>query len=232
MVKLEEVSKSYNVQGRGQVRVLEQINFELKNGEFAYVVGGTGAGKSTMFRLIATEESPTMGGVSLFGYRLAKVSSSTLRAIRQSIGYVPQDIRLISDLSVYDNIALAISLGGRRVISMECKQRIADILERLGLAAKKDQMAKTLSGGESQRVAVARALARGPDLVIADEPTGAQDREFAWSLMDLFLKSNLIKKSAVLIATHDRDIVRRVRRRCVTLRSGKIISEELQPCMY
>src|SRR4051812_27658763 len=109
MISLRAVSKSYP----GNARVLDQINLELKKGEFLYLVGGTGAGKSTLLRLLATEEAATSGSVSLFGYSVNTASSSTIRAIRQSIGYVPQDVRLISDLTVMDNIALSVSLGGR-----------------------------------------------------------------------------------------------------------------------
>src|SRR4051794_40771793 len=117
MVLLNGVSKSYH----GQSRVLDQINLDLKKGDFLYVVGGTGAGKSSLLRILATEESPSTGAVSLFGYNLATVSPSTLRAIRQVIGYVPQDTRLIPDLSVYDNVALSLSLAGRRAISAQSR---------------------------------------------------------------------------------------------------------------
>jgi len=226
MVVLSGVSKSYF----GQSQVLDQVSLELKKGDFLYVVGGSGAGKSSLLRLIATEEAPSRGTVSLFGYDLSRVSPSTLRAIRQSLGYVPQDVRLIPDLSVYDNVALSLSLAGRRVLSTQSKAKISELLNRLGLDAKRDKLAGTLSGGEAQRVAVARALVRAPELIVADEPTGAQDRDFTWSLMDLFLKANLTG-STVVIATHDREIVRRVRKRCATLKGGAISLEE-SLCIY
>jgi cell division transport system ATP-binding protein len=171
-----------------------------------------------------------MGSVSLFGYNLSAVSPATLRAIRQSLGYVPQDIRLIPDLTVYDNIALSISLAGRRMLSAQTKAKISELLNRLGLDSKRDKLASTLSGGEAQRVAVARALVRSPELIIADEPTGSQDRDFTWSLMDLFLKAN-VSGSTVVLATHDREIVRRVRKKCAVLRGGNIALEEAL-CIY
>lgn len=226
MVQLTGVSKSYF----GQTRVLDQVNLELKKGEFLYVVGGSGAGKSSFLRLLATEEAPTNGVVSLFGYNLATASASTLRAIRQCLGYIPQGVHLIPDLTVQDNIALSLSLAGRRGMGLEARTRMNDLMDRLGLAAKKDKLAGTLSGGEAQRVAVARALVRAPELIVADEPTGAQDKEFTWSLMDLFLKSNLTG-ATVLIATHDREIVRRVRKRCAVLKGGKVLLEEAM-CTY
>lgn len=229
MVSLSGVSKSY----QGGAKVLDHIQLELRKGEFLYVVGGTGAGKSTLLRLIATEEPPTYGKLSLFGYDLATASPSTLRAIRQVIGYVPQGVRLIPDLSVYDNVALSVSLAGRAsfAVGAECRARIGELLEKLGLAAKRDLTARALSGGEAQRVAVARALIRNPELIIADEPTGAQDRDSTWALMDLLLRANLAG-AATLVATHDREIVRRVRKRCALLRGGRIHIEEASACLF
>jgi cell division transport system ATP-binding protein len=228
MVSLNSVSKSYF----GQTKVLEQVNLEMKKGDFLYVVGGTGAGKSSLLRLLATEELPTSGSISLFGYNIATASSSTLRAIRQSLGHIPQNVRLIPDLSVYDNVALAVSLAGRRVIATQARGRINELLERLGLAEKREKLAAALSGGEAQRVAVARALARSPELIIADEPTGSQDRDFTWSLMDLFLKAN-VSGASVVVATHDREIVRRVRKRCAVLKDGRMQLEEgSAACFY
>lgn len=226
MVTIKDVSKSYAV----ETKALEQVSLELKQGEFVYLVGGTGAGKSTLLRMIATEDSPTSGRVSLFGYSLATASPGTLRSIRRSLGYVPQDLRLIPDLTVYENVALSVSLGKRRFVSKDAKKSILDLLERLGLITKKDQFAQSLSGGEAQRVAVARALARSPVLLVADEPTGAQDRESTWSMMDLFLKANM-NGTTVVIATHDREIVRRVKKRCVMLKGGRLFSEE-PVCIY
>jgi cell division transport system ATP-binding protein len=226
MVVLSGVSKGYF----GQTRVLDQVNLELKKGDFLYVVGGSGAGKSSLLRLLATEEEPSMGVLSLFGYNLSTVSPATLRAIRQSLGYVPQDIRLIPDLTVYDNIALSLSLASRRVLSAQAKAKISELLSRLGLESKRDKLASTLSGGEAQRVAVARALVRTPELIIADEPTGSQDRDYTWSLMDLFLKANA-GGATVVLATHDREIVRRVRKKCAVLRGGNIALEEAM-CIY
>ena len=230
VISLKGVSKWYSGQSQAQARVLDQISFEMKKGEFLYLIGGTGTGKTTLLRLLATEENPSAGQVSLFGYSLNSASESTLRAIRQSIGYIPQDVRLISDLTVYDNVALSISLGGRRALSMQSKTRINELLERVGLIEKRNQLALSLSGGEAQRVAVARALVRSPALLLADEPTGAQDRESAWALMDQVLRANLTG-TAVILATHDREIVRRVRKRCAALKGGRLIFEEAL-CTY
>lgn len=221
MISLQRVSKSYS----GQNRVLDQVHLEMKKGDFLYVIGGSGAGKSSLLRLIATEEAPSEGAVSLFGYDLAAVSPTTLRAIRQSIGYLPQDVRLIPDLSVFDNVALSLSLAGRRALSGQPKAKITEVLDKLGLGPQREKLASALSGGEAQRVALARALVRSPELIVADEPTGAQDRDFTYAMMDLILKANL-GGATILVATHDREIVRRVRKRCAMLRDGRIEVEE------
>jgi cell division transport system ATP-binding protein len=226
MVSLSGVSKWYH----GQTRILDHVNLELKKGDFLYVVGGSGAGKSTLLRMLTTEEIPTMGTVSLFGYNLATVAPSTLKAIRRLLGYVPQEVKLISDLTVFENVALSLSLAGHRVLAAQHKTKIHELLARLGLESKKDKLAQTLSGGEAQRVAVARALVRSPELIVADEPTGAQDRENTWLLMDLFMKANL-NGATVVLATHDREIVRRVRKRCAILKGGHVALEEAL-CIY
>jgi cell division transport system ATP-binding protein len=230
MVQLTGLSKWY----LNQVRVLDHVNLELKRGDFLYAVGGSGAGKSTLLRLLATEEMPSAGTISLFGYDLSRVAPATLRAIRQAIGYVPQNVRLIPDLTVLDNVAMSLSLVGRRVIAAEARQRMNELLDRMGLSSRRHALAGTLSGGEAQRVAVVRALVRQPDLIIADEPTGAQDQNSTWMLMDLFLRANMAG-ATVVVATHDREIVRRVRKRCAVLNRGRLVLEDQMPgvpCTY
>jgi len=226
MVHLTRVSKVYF---SGE-RVLGDISLELKKGEFLYVVGGSGAGKSSFLRLIATEEVPTTGSVSLFGYDLAKISTASLRSIRQSLGYIPQNIQLIPDMSVMDNVAFSMSFGKIRASLSHVKGQIEELLDKLGLIEKRFKPASSLSGGEAQRVAFARALIRNPELIIADEPTGAQDRNYTWAMMDMFLKANL-NGATVLIATHDREMVRRVRKKCAVLKEGRLLVEEAL-CFY
>ena len=228
VVTLKSVSKSYF----GQLQVLDRLELELKKGDFLYVLGGTGAGKSSFLRLLATEELPTQGELRLFGYDLARCSNSTLRSIRQAVGFVPQSVKLIPDLSVMDNLMLSVQLAGRRASGAQGRTRVGELLDRLGLVEKRDRMASTLSGGEAQRLAVARALVRSPELVIADEPTGAQDRDFTWSLMDLFLRANT-SGATVVVATHDREIIRRVRKRCAVMKNGNLhVEEGSGPCFF
>ncbi len=220
-IQLSGVSKSYF----GQSRVLDQITLEVKRGEFLYVLGGSGAGKSTLLRLISTEEASSAGQLRLFGYDLKSVNPSTLRAIRQAMGYVPQNIRLIPDLSVQDNIALSLSLAGRRALTDDARTRMNELLERLALTSVRDRAAGSISGGEAQRVAVARALIRNPEIVIADEPTGMQDRDSTWSMMDLLVRANM-GGATVLVATHDQEVVRRVRKRCAQMKGGRLAAIE------
>jgi cell division transport system ATP-binding protein len=227
--RLDGVSKWYldisEAGPRPDGRVLDRVSLDLKLGDFLYVVGGSGAGKSSLLRLLATEETPSSGSLSLFGFDLTSAPPSKLQSIRRNIGYVPQNIRLIPDLTVFDNVVLSLSLAGKRVGAAAARQRVTELLERLGLAAKKEKMAAALSGGEAQRVAIARALVRQPQLLVADEPTGAQDKDFTWAVMDLFLKANL-SGTTVVVATHDREIVRRVRKRCATLKNGQLVAED------
>ncbi len=224
MVHLTGVSKGYP----GQARVLDQVELQLRKGDFLYVVGGSGAGKSTLLRLLATEESASSGTVSLFGYNLSTVNPTTLKAIRRSLGYVPQGIRLIPDLTVFDNVAISLSLAGRRAVGSDARARVGEMLERLGLGHLRAKPASQLSGGEAQRVAVARALVRNPELVVADEPTGAQDQDHVWTLMESIVRAN-INGATVVVATHDRDIVRRIRKRCAMLKNGRMMIEGGSP---
>ncbi|MBI4925503.1 MAG: ATP-binding cassette domain-containing protein [Bdellovibrio sp.] len=229
MIQVKNVTKIYSK----HCHALEQVNFEIKKGEFLYVIGGSGVGKSTLLKMLATEEDPTFGTIELFGYDLSKISAASLNAIRRNIGYIPQDIRLIGDLSVFDNICLSLSLSQNRslgILNHEVKKHIYELLDKLNLKHKKNALAKTLSGGEAQRVAVARALARQPALLIADEPTGAQDKENTWNLMDIFQKAN-ISEITVILATHDRETVRKMRKRAITLKNGRLSQEETL-CFY
>ena len=149
------------------------------------------------------------------------------------MGYVPQNVQLIPDLSVFDNVALSLSLANPRshFLSADARKKINESLDRLGIAAKRDRMARALSGGECQRVAVARAIVRAPELIIADEPTGAQDHDHTWSMMDLFVRANM-GGATVLLATHDREIVRRIRKKCAVLKQGRLSIEEVGHPMF
>lgn len=221
MIALKQISRVYD----DSPRILDRVELELKKGEFLYIIGGTGAGKTTLLRMLATEERPSSGSVSLFGYDLATAGATTLRSIRQAIAHIPQKVALIPDLTVYENISLAARFAGARTSGEALRGRISELLDRLGLASRRDSQAATLSGGEAQRVCIAQALARRPELILADEPTGAQDPESAWGILDLLLKENLAG-TTVLVATHDREMVRRVRKKTALLKGGRILLED------
>lgn len=221
MVTLKEVSKAYSENGAG-AWVLDHVNLSLKKGDFLYVVGGSGAGKTTLLRLIALEEAPSRGMLSLFGYELGRISPNTVRAVRRAVGYVPQRADLLPDLSVQENILLPF-LG--QSVSAETRIRLDELLGAFGLISKRARACAELSGGEAQRVAVARALIGTPELIIADEPTGAQDREYTWALMEQLALANA-RGATVIVATHDQEIVRRVRKPCAILKDGRVRLEE------
>lgn len=232
MLALQGISKWYGFQNphrpQDVARVLDQVHLTLKSGDFLYIVGGTGAGKSTLLRLMATFERPSEGSVSLFGYDLSRVSASTLQQIRRGLGYIPQDLQLLEDFDVMENIFVGLRWAGHRVRTAEHRKQMEPWLERLQLEKVRHKRPRELSGGEQQRVAIARALIRQPQLIVADEPTGAQDKESIWKVMDGFVKST---SASVVIATHDREIVRRLRKRCAVLEQGKLRVED-STCIY
>lgn len=232
MISLRQVSRWYPGASKDRPRVLDQINLDLKKGDFLYLIGGTGAGKTTLLKMLATQEHPSAGVLSLFGYDLSAVSASTLRTIRQSVSLIPQRVDLIPDLSVSENIGLAARAAGSRASAFTRKVKISELLDKVGLSSKKDRPAFELSGGEAQRVAIVQAIARKPELILADEPTGLQDPDSAWAILDLLLRENL-SGATVLVATHDREMVRRVRKKTAFLKNGRVqVHSEESPCRF
>jgi cell division transport system ATP-binding protein len=217
MVSLESVTKHF-----GSNRVFSHLSIDIPKGSFLYLVGGTGAGKTSLLKLLSTEEQASSGRISLFGQNLKNASNDKRQSLRRLIGYIPQDVRLIPDLTVFDNVALSFITAGKSIGKIA---KVEEMLNRLGLGAKKNVQARLLSGGEAQRVAVARALVRNPDMIIADEPTGSQDRDHSWMILSLLLKANQ-EGATVIFATHDIDLVRKVRKPCALLKDGKITLED------
>ena len=208
--------------------VLENVNLKIKKGEFVYVIGDSGAGKTTLLKMLYGEERPSRGMVEVFGKDLARASVDDLQSLRRRIGVIFQDFRLIDDLSALDNVRLSLEIAENTVASgvrRDPDRACAEVLHSVGMTHVARKLVRTLSGGEKQRIAAARALVRQPEIIIADEPTGALDRDHTWSLMDLLQKFHL-RGTTVLVATHDREIVRRVRRRSCNLKSGKLVVED------
>ena len=219
LLKVENLSKTY---APGEV-VWKDVNFELASGDFLYILGGSGAGKSSLLRAIASFERPSEGKVISYGIDLQNSSRSDLEKIRKRIAFIPQNLGLIPDLTIRDHLEMS-------RISLTAAERtdetlLTSYLVLFGLKTKLHQRVGKLSGGERQRVSILRALSKKVDLLIADEPTGAQDFEMTWKLMDLFVKLNL-QGTAVLLATHDLEMVRRLRKRCAILKDGNFKVED------
>jgi cell division transport system ATP-binding protein len=201
MIRLHDVSKEYRAG-----LALKDVSFFLRKGEFCFLTGHSGAGKSTIMRLIHMAERPTRGEVRVSGYSSAKIRPKEIALLRRKIGFVFQDFRLLQDRTAAANIAFALEVTGTRRNVIRAK--VGRLLAQVGLAAKSEALPSELSGGEQQRVAVARALAHDPLVLLADEPTGNLDERATWGIFDLFRDINA-SGTAVLLATHNLELVRR-----------------------
>ncbi|TSA45021.1 cell division ATP-binding protein FtsE [bacterium] len=221
MIEFINVKKSYG-SGNLVMTALEDINFKIKKEEFVSFVGHSGAGKSTILKLIYAEEKPTSGEILFNGEDISKISARQLPYHRRRIGTVFQDYKLLPKKTVYENVAFALEVSGYP--SREIRQSVPQILDIVGLSNKMASYPHEISGGEQQRAAIARALVHRPALIIADEPTGNLDPISAWGIIQLLLKINKLGTTVVL-ATHDKDIVNNVKRRVITLDQGHIIRD-------
>jgi len=219
MITLENVSKSY-IPG---VAALNDINVRINKGEFVFIVGDSGSGKSTMIKLLLRELTPTSGRIIVNNYDLTRLRRRKVAQFRRNIGVVFQDFRLLKDRNVYENVAFA-----QRVIEVPTRQirkNVPAMLSLVGLAGKYKAKPKQLSGGEQQRVALARALVNNPPILLADEPTGNLDPRNSWEIMKLLEEINR-RGTTVLVVTHNREIVNAMRKRVITMKKGVIISDE------
>ncbi|MEX2602379.1 MAG: cell division ATP-binding protein FtsE [Balneolaceae bacterium] len=214
VISLNGVSVVYDYQP-----VLDRINFTLPNGEFCYLIGRTGAGKSSFLKLLYRDIKPNEGEIHVAGYDVTRLPDKKVPFLRRRLGIVFQDFQLLPDRSVYENIAFALEVTGNSRGRM--KNRILEVLGMVGLSHKRKSMPGELSGGEQQRVVIARALANEPRLLLADEPTGNLDPEASREIMDLLKKINN-RGMAVLMVTHDYDTVRRFPQRTMELKEGKL----------
>ena len=219
MIDLEHVSKEYK---RGGPLALDDINLHVDDGEFVFLLGHSGAGKSTLLKLMLREELPTEGKVTVLGKDVARLRRHQVPYLRRQMGIIFQDFRLIPSMTVYENVAFAMHVTN--VKHKEIADRVDYMLELVHLEDKASAYPDTLSGGEQQRVAVARALAHSPKLVIADEPTGNIDPELSLEMMELLERVSEMGIT-VLVVTHEHDLVRKFHQRVVTLKKGRIISD-------
>ena len=218
MIRLSDVVKEYE----SGTTALKGISLRIEDGEFVFLVGPSGSGKSTIIKLLTGEIVPTSGQIAVNGFSLTNIAERQIPLLRRSVGVIFQDFRLIPSMTVYENIAFAMHVTN--VKSREISDRVEYMLELVHLEDKAKAYPDTLSGGEQQRVAVARALAHGPKLVIADEPTGNIDPELSLEMMELLERVSQTGIT-VLVVTHEHELVRQFHQRVVTLKKGRIISD-------
>ena len=225
MIRFEEVSKQYKSSNRP---ALTDINLDVEQGEFVFLVGSSGSGKSSLLRLLLKEEVPTAGTVSIDGLNIGKLSNRKVPALRRTLGIVFQDFRLLPSKSVFDNVAFGMEVIGKG--RKEILERVPEVIDLVGLEGKEDRLPSQLSGGEQQRVALARACINQPKILLADEPTGNLDPSTSVGIMKLLDRINRTG-TTILMATHDVAIVDQMRKRIVQLEHGTIIRDQ-QRGMY
>jgi cell division transport system ATP-binding protein len=218
LVEFHNVSKTY----KGGNMAVRDINFSIQKGEFVLLVGQSGAGKTTVMRLIYMDEYPTRGEVVVGEYSSRSMNSKKIAMLRRQVGVVFQEFRLLRDLTVFENIALPLRAVGRR--ESEIKKRVSSVLYSVGLSSKRHQYPLKLSGGEQQRVAIARAMALRPQILLADEPTGNLDPETSEQIFELLLDINR-GGTSVLAATHEHNMAGRLGKRIVTLAGGRLVDD-------
>ena len=218
MIQFTDVTKSYT---EGNT-ALNGVSLQIEDGEFVFLVGPSGSGKSTIMKVITGELKPTSGTVHVNGYSLERIRKRDIPYMRRTLGVVFQDFRLINKMTVYDNVAYAMRVIGAR--EAEIKERVPYVLDLVGLTGKERRHPNEMSGGEQQRLAIARALVNNPSTIIADEPTGNLDPARSFELMSLLEEINKLG-TTVLVVTHEQDLVERFDKRVIAIDDGVVISD-------
>ena len=218
MIQFTDVTKSYT---EGNT-ALNGVSLQIEDGEFVFLVGPSGSGKSTIMKVITGELRPTSGQVHVNGYNLESIRKREIPYMRRTLGVVFQDFRLIPNMTVYDNVAYAMRVIGAR--ETEIKERVPYVLDLVGLTGKERRRPTEMSGGEQQRLAIARALVNNPSTIIADEPTGNLDPARSFELMSLLQEINNLG-TTVLVVTHEQELVRRFDKRVIAIDEGMVISD-------
>lgn len=219
MIKFEKVTKIYPP----DTIVLQEVSFEVKEGEFVSIVGKSGAGKTTLIKMILGLEAPTSGEVLFQSQNVSELDGASLQNIRKRIGGIYQDYKLLPGKTVFENVAYIMEVEGKE--NEEIKEQVPKVLEAIGLLEKINNFPNQLSGGEQQRLAIARAIINHPDVIIADEPTGNLDPYNTYEVMSLLEKINKVGKT-ILLATHNREIVNKLGKRVITIEQGRIVRDE------
>ena len=220
MIEFKEVTKSYSV----GTKALRGVSMQIEDGDFVFLVGPSGSGKSTIIKLITGELKPTSGIVHVNGYSLSRIRKREIPYLRRTVGVVFQDFRLIDNMTVYDNVAFAMRVIGAR--EREIRDRVPYVLDLVGLSGKAKRHPGELSGGEQQRLAIARALVNNPATIIADEPTGNLDPARSFEIMSLLQEINRLG-TTMLVVTHQMDLVERFNNRVITIQDGLIVSDRM-----
>ena len=218
MIEFKNVTKSYSVGNTA----LNGVSMKIEDGEFVFLVGPSGSGKSTIIRLITGELKPSSGHVHVNGYSLAKIRRGEVPYLRRTVGVVFQDFRLIANKTVYDNVAFAMRVIGAK--EREIRERVPYVLNLVGLENKSRRHPGELSGGEQQRLAIARALVNNPSTIIADEPTGTLDPARSYEIMALLQEINRLG-TTMLVVTHEMDLVQRFSNRVIMIDDGLVVSD-------
>ena len=218
LIKIKDVTKTY----KNGVTALYNVSLNIKKGEFVFVIGSTGCGKSTLIKTMYREEKPTSGSISVGGLDVTKLRNSKVYKIRRKIGVVFQDYKLLPKLTVFENVAFALEIFG--LPKSEIYNKVIKVLDLVGLKNKAKHMPTELSGGEQQRVAIARAIVNGPKLLICDEPTGNLDEKTSMEIMKVLGEINRLGTTIIMV-THDKGIVKKMNKRVVLLDSGRIVKD-------
>ena len=221
MIEFVDVVKSYT-QGN---KALNGVSMQIEDGEFCFLVGPSGSGKSTIIKLITGELKPTSGNVHVNGYSLERIRKREIPYLRRTVGVVFQDYRLISKMTVYENVAFAMRVVGAR--EREIKDRVPYVLELVGLSNKAGRHPGEMSGGEQQRLAIARALVNNPSMIIADEPTGNLDPQRSFEIMALLQEINNLG-TTMLVVTHDQNLVKHFHKRVISINEGVVVNDGLE----
>jgi len=219
MIRLENITKTYRGAGAS---ALAEVNLQINRGEFVFLVGSSGSGKSSLLRLMLREEKPDSGDLFVLGENLRTLPQRRVASYRRKLGVVFQDFRLLPNKTVYQNIAFALQVIGKSRAFIETS--VPDVLRLVGLEDKSSSLPSALSGGEQQRVAIARALVNRPELLLADEPSGNLDPDNSKEIMGLLSRINL-SGTTIVMATHDRGIVDQMLRRVVEIKEGRIVRD-------